>query len=302
MEQTGIKRLMMPAAWALVAMLALGQLAQLVGLLSQRTGAAPPAGWGYALLAGVIALLLFWARQERVARPVTVAAVAVTATGLLLIVVSWVVSIVRIASSAPTGDAVITELLGLFTRLIVPALVLAVLWQLLQLTPKTSGSKPALGAGPGAAEPAAEGREPVWEPDRAAGAHWQTAGAAASGGAADWGRPGEQRGGWAPHQPTDETRHRQHVADDQSASVTGGRLGQDVTSPNARQADPTGQPGAAGLPPQHGPTGPQEAAQRFVDPGDTDEDITRVAPPETRRRPPQWTPLEDRTQPPPSES
>lgn len=311
MEQTGIKRLVVPAGWALVAMLALDQLSMLVVLIGQRSGLFfdSRGNWSYAVLALVVALAILWAQVGSAARTLVIAALGVSATGLVLALVFWVVTMVQIAASVPTASIVIYQLLALFVAVIVPGLALVVLYRLLQLAPAVARAESQPAALPASPDDKSGGQAPVWQPDRAAGAHWHTAGAAAQGGTADWGRPGAERGGWAP--AADETQQRAPVAHEPRDPQDFGpraippsspgthEAGEDVTrvSPVPRHGLPPVEDGTVRRPMDFGP---QAVAQRFADPDD--EDITRVAPPEARRKAPQWTPLEDRTQPPPSES
>ncbi|MDO5681968.1 MAG: hypothetical protein Q4G46_03965 [Propionibacteriaceae bacterium] len=281
MELTRIKKLLVPAAWVLIGSLALMEIMMLVTLFS---------GWGFipdnglatlsVALAFVLGLAIVWAGERPLALVHT--ALAVTAVAALALVITWIVPAVGALNDMPQL-AILAQVAYLISLLAVQVLVVVLLWRLRELV-VAQQSVPAL---PGAEQPAlpqasATGQAPTWQPDRAAGAAWHTAGAAASGAAAaDWGRPGE-RGGWTapPRQPQDF-----------GPAATGPQPDPDVT----RVASEFGSGGSAGFG-RVEPLRPEEIALRYAEQASQDPDMTRMAPPGTGRKPPRWTPMGDPAQ------
>lgn len=326
MELTKIKPVLEPVAWALVAAHGLLQVGLVISLFDGiGFGLVDGIVWLPAVLVLVIGLLVGWAGAGSQARPVAIAGLVVIATGAVVLLTTGVMSFVLAQRNLSLLGS-IGHLLLLLSALVVPVVAFVLLVQLL---PQPEGvspvDPPALPAVP-EPEPL---QAPVWQPDRAAGAHWQTAGAAASGAAAhDWGRPGE-RSGWGPDpgaQPGAGMALQPPAAGAPSRPAPPGwpDLDPDVTqvAPQPRRsrrpdlpvypggsayaADP-GAPGVPGAPGSSATTGsggaidfgPPSIARRYAD-GPGDEDNSRSAPLASRRQPPKWTPLEDPTQPPPA--
>ncbi|WP_432558448.1 hypothetical protein [Granulicoccus sp. GXG6511] len=295
MELSGIKRLLVPAASVLVGALVVVQLAMVAALITGRGFTFDSSlAWLPMLLAIVLGLATVWGGARAEARPAMVGAIVATVTAAIVLLVTWIVPTAEAWSLLSFGT-VVTWTLFLVSTLAVQVLALVLLVRLLPLT-RASGATSETPALPSAGLPELpgdeqSGRAPVWQPDRAAGAHWHTAGAAAAGAAAaDWGRPGE-RGGWAPPPRAPEEFGPQEFGPKQ--------LGQapdpDVTriSPEPRRVGGTDPAAGSGRTVDFGP---QALARRYAE---GEEDMTRPAPPGTRRQPPRWTPLEDPTQPPP---
>lgn len=191
----GIKRLLVPAVWVLVAALAALEVAAALTITT---------GWGFlpdsglttlsVTLAFVAGLAVVWGGERAGARAPVTAGLVVAIAAALVLVVTWVVPTVR-AVEVVRPSMMVSQVLFLVCLLAVQVLVIMALARIRMLTGGTPAPLPA--AEPAALPPAEPtGRTPTWQPDKAAGAAWHTAGAAASGAAAaDWGRPGE-RGGW----------------------------------------------------------------------------------------------------------
>lgn len=218
------------------------------------------------LLAVVAVLAVRWAGA---ARALALASLIVIAVATLVMVVFGVIRLVALAQRGSpleiTGD--VFHLLGL---VLLGAGSVAVLIPLLREAGVRT-ARPELA-------PAAEGTAPTWQPDQAVGAHWQTAGQAASGAAAQSrGRPGD-RGGWNPAGRTPGAG--------EPAALPG------PSAPSGAAGGPVHQPRDPGA------FGPQALAQQYGSGEAADQaDMTRIAP-SPRRQPPQWTPLERPPEPP----
>lgn len=324
MELTGIKRLLVPVAWTLVVALVLSQLALVLWLVvgpGPQFDAGP--AWLSALLVLVVGLAVGWADAGSGARTVALTALVVIVTSTAVQLGMGALSLLGPTGGMTDPGAVVAQAAFMVGTLLVPVLAIVVLTRLLPLTAETPASAPQ--ALPAAPEPEAPGTTaPVWQPDRAAGVAWHTAGAAATGAAAaDWGRPGE-RGGWtAAERPgvagRPEPGRVAGVAPPERVAGTPPRPPVDFgprARPEARQG-PTVDADATGVAPGLRGGGESTAATgrpEDIDPGPIarppgdrdrersvgrDEDLTRPAPPGARRQPPRWTPLEDPTQPPP---
>ncbi|MFP5283372.1 MAG: hypothetical protein ACLGIF_07975 [Actinomycetes bacterium] len=201
-----LKRWREPAALvvlaALIVRVALGVAGLFVLADQQASGslwlAAPSAaslvldGSGLVLLAALVAACAVWEPTPH-ARFLTGAATVVAAVSVLLtlglatagLVVGW-------------GGPVV-NVLGLLVSLVPPTVIavgLALLWRALPVreSPATPAAPEAAVASPPEEAPAL----PTWAPHEASGAVWNTAGAAAAGGAASsWGSP-ESGPGWDP--------------------------------------------------------------------------------------------------------
>lgn len=296
MELMRIKQLLLPAAWTLVGAQGLLLIA-LVSPLVLRHGFEFDAGpaWLAALLAFVVGLAVGWADAGRRARPVAIAALVVNVSGIAVLLALGVVSLGVILSVATVPGEVVAQVLLVGSALAVAVLATVALLRLLPLTAAAqAGTTPALPAVP---EPEAQtGRAPVWQPDRAAGVAWHTAGEAATGAAAvDWGRPGE-RGDWT------AAGHPQGVGSS-TAAPSRERLPERAEGAQPRPPvdfGPRAQPPAGGDAAAASGTSVDFGSQAIAGrPADNDEGLSRPAPPGSPRQPPRWIPLEDPTQPPP---
>ena len=203
MDPTPIKTMLIPTAWALVVAQSVLLIAQVWWFLRLGVGF-DTVGWISALVGLVIGMAIIWGGAGRSARGVLIAAVIVTAFGVV-VGLSGVVVVVLGAVSVLQG---LLQLLTMSAPLVVPVIVLIVLIRLLPRTaqppsaalePAESPVTPALDSYGQEGDRAGEGTEPVWRPDQAAGVAWHTAGAAATGAAATWGTPG-QSASWTPAQ------------------------------------------------------------------------------------------------------
>lgn len=238
--------------------------------LSVRVGAYPP--WLAVTLIAVMLAAVWWAKSGRA---LTVTALVVASLSLLVLIGFGAFRVAALAARVSPLSGV-TEVVLLVATMILPVVSIVVLVRLLA-APQPAAERAALPA----AEAEPVGSAPVWKPDQAAGAHWQTAGAAASGAAAqNWGRPGE-KGGWtgsastAPALPAAPAGNSGGAADEAGLSTPG------------TPQQPVHQP----RPPER--FGPQALAQQYESPkpGPT-RDGGPASTPEGRREPPRWTPLD----------
>ncbi|WP_425308355.1 hypothetical protein AADG42_06215 [Ammonicoccus fulvus] len=234
--------------------------------------------WLAVALVAVVGAAVLWAQAGRA---LTVIALVVATLSLLAQLGFWVYRASTVLQLVD-GLGLVTEIVQLLAAIVLPIVSIVVLVRLLA-APRAATAPAALPA----AEPEPAAGAPVWKPDQASGVHWQTAGAAASGAAAqNWGRPGE-RGGWAAGSaPT-------------AGALPAGpssRPGSGATDESALATPGTPQP--VHQPRQPETFGPQALAQQY---GSATPDSARPesargeAPaitPEGRREPPRWTPLD----------
>jgi hypothetical protein len=169
-----------------------------------------------ALTVVVLALLVgscvLWS-PTRHARALTLAALVVTALGVVLALAGTVAYAVNLDAL----EGVWPDAARLLLELVVPVLAVFGIGRLLSAQPRAAVDReqPSLAAGsashgdhPAQLEAAPDpANEPTWQPDQAAGAAWLTAGDAATGAAASgWGTPGETAG-WDPR-PADPAAER----------------------------------------------------------------------------------------------
>lgn len=190
MDVGPVKQVMMPAAWVSVISIVAWLVADVAGMANGGAGsgwAVLHHPWAVVVTAFLVGLAVVWAGAGRSARSLTIAALCVT---VLFTIDAVVLGVVRIVGASSAGIPVAGEAIGWIGSLALSVMAIVALLRLLPFTAAHSDHKDA------PAELPQDSRAPTWEVDLAAGAHWQTAGAAAAGAAAhDRGRPGE-RGGW----------------------------------------------------------------------------------------------------------
>lgn len=226
--------------------------------------------WLAVALAAVVGTAVLWAKAGRA---LTVIALVVATLSLLAQLGFWAFRASTVLQLVD-GLGVATEIVQLLAAIVLPIVSIGVLVRLLG-APQPAVERAALPA----AEVEPVGEAPVWKPDQAAGAHWQTAGAAASGAAAqNWGRPGE-RGGWN----TTAAPAAGALPVGPSGRPGGGSAGE-IAMPGAQQ--PVHQP----RPPER--FGPQALAQQYGSSAPAPAPEASSITSEGRREPPRWTPLD----------
>lgn len=193
MEVGQVKQVMMPAAWVSVMSMVAWIIGDVTGMVNGGAGsgwAVLHHPWAVVATALLVGLAVVWAGAGRSARWLTIAALCVT---VLFTIDAVVLAVLRIVGVSTAGIPVAGEAIGWIGSLALSVMAVVGLLRLLPLTTAHPDHEPAL---PELPQDSQDSRAPTWEVDQAAGAHWQTAGAAAAGAAAhDRGRPGEP-GGW----------------------------------------------------------------------------------------------------------
>ncbi len=278
-----LKQLREPATWvvlgAMVVILLMGLINLAAASSATQLGSFSASAhlYGHGLMSAfsivVLALLVgscvLWDRTPN-ARMLSLLAAIVVSVGIVAMFLFILVGL------AAPGDG-LGKITGFFediASLVIPVLAVLALWKLYQGQPAPAarpqlsqqhragygqqgyGQPPDFGAQQESRQQG-YGPQPSWQPGQAAGASWNTAGAAASGASAtDWGHPGEQ-GGW------DAVPQQQYGQPQQQDGQPQQQYGRSQHHGQPQQVQQYGQQYGQQDQPQQGqfPSGPAESGQ-----------------------------------------